>query len=194
MLKIKKITKSKINKKNCFKLYKFLINNINDTTFKIFGYSFFLESLKINFKNSYYIEKNKKIISYISYIDEINEKKIKRILISHLIKNPFKYVYTLIKNIKFFFKLHSHPKNFIQLMHLIIKLETKGNSIVKKKLNRMIESLHKKKINQSYKGIYAMYGNENFIAAKYYKKNMYKIYNKNYFYTFVKKKLNKFND
>ena len=189
MLKIKKITKSKINKKNCFKLYKFLINNISDTTFKIFGYSFFLESLKINFKNSYYIEKNKKIISYISYIDEINEKKIKRILISHLIKNPFKYVYTLIKNIKFFFKLHSHPKNFIQLMHLIIKLETKGNSIVKKKLNRMIESLHKKKINQSYKGIYAMYGNENFIAAKYYKKNMYKIYNKNYFYTFVKKKI-----
>lgn len=189
MLKIKKIKRSKINKKNCFKLYKFLINNINDTTFKIFGYSFFLESLKINFKNSYYIEKNKKIISYISYIDEINEKKIKRILISHLIKNPFKYVYTLIKNIKFFFKLHSHPKDFIQLMHLIIKLETRGNFIIKKKLNKMIDNLHKKKVNQNYKGIYAMYGNENFIAAKYYKKNMYKIYNKNYFYTFVKKKI-----
>ena len=60
MINIKKIKKSNINKKDCLKLYNFLTNNINDTTFKVFGYNFFLESLKINYENSYYIEKIKK--------------------------------------------------------------------------------------------------------------------------------------
>ena len=58
----------------------------------------------------------------------------------------------------------------------------------------MIDNLHIKKVGQKYKGIYAMYGNENFIAAKYYKKNMYQIYNQNFYYTFVKKKLGKFDN
>ena len=194
MINIKKIKKSNINKKDCLKLYNFLTNNINDTTFKVFGYNFFLESLKINYENSYYIEKNKKIISYISYINNTNEKKIKKILFSFLIKNPIKNIYILVKNIKFFFKLHSPPKNFIQLMHLIIRLDEKNNSKIKKKLNKMIDNLHIKKVGQKYKGIYAMYGNENFIAAKYYKKNMYQIYNQNFYYTFVKKKLGKFDN
>ena len=122
------------------------------------------------------------------------KKKIKKILFSFLIKNPIKNIYILVKNIKFFFKLHSPPKNFIQLMHLIIRLDEKNNSKIKKKLNKMIDNLHIKKVGQKYKGIYAMYGNENFIAAKYYKKNMYQIYNQNFYYTFVKKKLGKFDN
>ena len=104
-------------------------------------------------------------------------------------ENPFKNLLVLFLNFKFFFKLHNQPKKFIQLMHLIIKLNINYNQNNKRKLKKIIENLHKQIIKSKYIGIYALYENVNLVAAKYYDKNNFQIFDKNFFYTFVKKKI-----
>ena len=136
---------------------------------------------------TFYIEYNNKIVSYISYVDTKNESKIKKILIKNISKNFFKNLILVLINFKFFFKLHDQPKKFIQLMHLIIKFNK--NKTDKKKLNKKIENLHKKIVKNKYEGIYALFENKNLVADKYYKKNNFLVFNKNFFYTFVKKKI-----
>lgn len=185
--KIRKLIFKDIKNKKTKKIYDFLVENIKNTTFQTFGYNFFLDSLKINFKKTFYIEYNNKIVSYISYVDTKNESKIKKILIKNISKNFFKNLILVLINFKFFFKLHDQPKKFIQLMHLIIKFNK--NKTDKKKLNKKIENLHKKIVKNKYEGIYALFENKNLVADKYYKKNNFQVFNKNFFYTFVKKKL-----
>ena len=51
-----------------------------------------------------------------------------------------------------------------------------------------LENLHKKIANKKYQGIYAIYENKNVIASKYYRKSNFKIFKKNIFFSFVKKK------
>ena len=187
--KIKKFSSIDIVKKKSEIVYNFLIKNIKNTTFEIFGYNFFLESLKINYKYSFYIEYKNKIVSYISYINIENENKIKNILIKKLIKNPFSNFFLILLNLKFFFKIHKKPKRYIQLLHLIIKFDLKKNQNEKVRLNKEIDKLHKKITKSKYKGIYASFENINLPATKYYKKNNYKIFSKNYFYSFVKKEI-----
>lgn len=185
--KIRKLIFKDIKNKKTKKIYDFLVENIKNTTFQTFGYNFFLDSLKINFKKTFYIEYNNKIVSYISYVDTKNESKIKKILIKNISKNFFKNLILVLINFKFFFKLHDQPKKFIQLMHLIIKFNK--NKTDKKKLNKKIENLHKKIVKNKYEGIYALFENKNLVADKYYKKNNFQVFNKNFFYTFVKKKI-----
>lgn len=189
LFKIKRLNSKDFNRKKSKKIYYFLINNIQNTTFQTFGFNFFLESLKINLKNTFYIEHKNKIVSYISYIDVVNEFKIKKILIKNIIKNPFKNFLLILMNLKFFYKFHKRPKKFIQLMHLIIKFKGKKDHLKKSKLHNEIENLHKMIIKTKYEGIYASYENKNLIASKYYKRNNYQIFSKNFFYTFVKKKI-----
>ena len=74
-------------------------------------------------------------------------------------------------------------------MHLIIKFDENKNKTDKKKLNKKIENLHMKMIKNKYNGIYALFENKNLVANKYYKKNNFQVFNKNFFYTFVKKKI-----
>ena len=88
--KVKKIRFIDIGKKKSKFIYNYLIKNIKNTTFEAFGYNFFLESLKINYKDSFYIEYKNKIVSYISYINIENEKKLQNILIKELIKKLFR--------------------------------------------------------------------------------------------------------
>ena len=109
--KIKKLSFKDIKSKKTKKIYDFLVGNIKNTTFQTFGYNFFLDSLKINFKKTFYIEYNNKIVSYISYVDTKNESKIKKILIKNISKNLFKNLLLVLINFKFFFKLHDQPKN-----------------------------------------------------------------------------------
>ena len=187
--KINKLSSKDIRTKKSKKIYNFLIKNIKNTTFQAFGYSFFLKSLRINFKNTFYIEYNDKIVSYISYINQKNEKKIKKILIKQIFKNPLKNFFIILLNFKFFFKIHNQPQKFIQLMHLIIKLDVNHNQNNKRKLNKIIENLHKQIIKSKYIGVYALYENINLVAAKYYDKNNFQIFDRNSFYTFVKKKI-----
>ena len=189
LFKINKLSSKDIGTKKSKKIYNFLVKNIKNTTFQAFGYNFFLSSLRINFKNTFYIEHNKKIVSYISYINQKNEKKIKKMLIKQIMENPLKNFLVILLNFKFFFKLHDQPKKFIQLMHLIIKLNINYNQNNKRKLNKIIENLHKQIIKSKYIGVYALYENVNLVAAKYYDKNNFKIFDKNFFYTFVKKKI-----
>ena len=187
--KVKKIRFIDIGKKKSKFIYNYLIKNIKNTTFEAFGYNFFLESLKINYKDSFYIEYKNKIVSYISYINIENEKKLQNILIKELIKNPLRSFFRVLFNFKFFFKIHKKPKRYIQLLHLIIKFDFKKNQNEKIKLNKEIDKLHKKITKSKYKGIYASFENKNLCATKYYKKNNYKIFYKNYFYSFVKKEI-----
>lgn len=188
-LKINRFNHKDLSHKNIKKIFKFLTQNIKNTTYQIFGYNFFFETFKLNYKNSFYITHNKKIISYISYVDIFNETKIKDILIKNILKHPIKNFFLILANIKFFFKIHKRPKKFIQLMHLIIKYKAKKNQNLKRRIHNEIEKLHRKVTNSKYKGIYASFENDNFVAAKYYKKNNFKVFKKNFFYSFVKKKI-----
>jgi len=185
--KIYRLKKNQITKAKSKKIFNFLTNNIKNTIFEIFGHEYFLELLKINHQNCFYIKKNNKIVSFISYIDKKNEIKMKKILINLLFKDLIKNLFLVVSNFKFFFKIHSYPKNFIQLLHLVIKFNNKNNN-AKIQLHKKINKLHKKIMPSKCNGIYAMYENTNIIASKYYKKNNFKIFKKNFLYTFVKKK------
>ena len=186
-LKIFKLKKSQLTKKSTKSIYFFLINNIKNSVFSLFGHDYFLELLKFNYKNTFYIKKKGQIVSYISYIEKIDEEKMKKKLLIFIFKNILFNLPILILNYKMFFKIHQPPKNYIQLIHLIIKIKEKEKKI-KLKLHKKIENLHKKIINKKYQGIYAIYENKNVIASKYYRKSNFKIFKKNIFFSFVKKK------
>lgn len=186
-LKIFKLKKNEINKKISREIYNFLIMNIKNSVFRIFGYNYFLEFLKINHKNVYLIKKNNKIVSYISYINQKNELRMKKLLILNLKRDFIKNFYLILFNIKFLFKIHSSPNNFIQLMHLIINLKGNENYTTKLLIHHKINNLHKKVVGSKYSGVYAMFENSNLIASKYYKKNFFRVFKNNFYYTFVKK-------
>ena len=186
-LKIFKLKKNQLTKKGTKKIYFFLINNIKNSVFSVFGHDYFLELLKFNYQDTFYIKKKGQIVSYISYIDKINEDKMKKKLLFFILKNILFNLPILILNYKIFFKIHEPPDNYIQLIHLIIKIKEKKKKI-KVKLHKKIEDLHIAIANRKYKGIYAIYENTNVIASKYYRKNNFKIFKKNIFFSFVKKK------
>ena len=186
-LKVYKLKKNQVTIKESKKVFNFLSNNIKNSIFVVLGHEYFLELLKINYQNCFYIKKNNKIVSYISYINNEKEEKMKKILIKFLFKK-FINIFLIIFNFKFFFKIHSPPTNFIQLVHLVIKLN-KGDNNLKIQLHARINRLHQQVIISKYRGIYAAYDNKNIIASKYYKKNNFKVFKNNFFYTFVKKKI-----
>ena len=189
-MKLIKFNNKNIKEKNLRKIFNFLTSNIKKSVFEVLGFQFFLDTLKINCNFSYYIKDNNKIISYISYVDKDNERLIKNLMFRHIFKNPAKFAFILLKNIKFFFKFHSPPKKYIQLMHLVIQLKDKNK---KTQVNKIINRVHKQVTKLKHVGVYAMYDRANFIADKYYKKNYFKVYDQNIFFCFVKKKLNGFN-
>jgi hypothetical protein len=104
------------------------------------------------------------------------------------LKNIFLNLPLLILNYQIFFKHHMPPDNYIQLMHLVIKIN-KSEKKIKSFLNKKIEQLNQIVAYKKYNGIYAIYQNDNVIAAKYYSKNNFKIFKKNFFFSFVKKKI-----
>jgi hypothetical protein len=189
-MNILKIKNNKNFVKTYLKIFYFVTSNIKYSIFKELGFNFFADFLKINCNNSFYIEYNKKIISYISYIDSINEKKLKNLIIKFIIKNPFILLLILFKNINFLFKFHNPPKNYLQLMHLVINSKNFKNIFFRKKLHHKINQLNNKicKLN-NFRGIYAVYQRNNSSANKYYKKNKYILYDQNFFFNFVKKKI-----
>ena len=186
-LKVYQLKKNQVTIKESKKVFNFLSNNIKNSIFVVLGHEYFLELLKINYQNCFYIKKNNKIVSYISYINNEKEEKMKKILIKFLFKK-FINIFLIIFNFKFFFKIHSPPANFIQLVHLVIKLNKSDNDL-KIQLHARINRLHQQVIISKYRGIYAAYDNKNIIASKYYKKNNFKVFKNNFFYTFVKKKI-----
>jgi len=186
-LEIKNIKNFKKDYRNIFD---FVTLNIPNSIFKLFGFNFFIDFLKINHNNSFYIERNKRIIAYISYIDSLSEKKLKNLIIKFIIKKPFFFLLIVLRNVNFFFKFHKAPKNYLQLMHLIINLNDAENNSLRKKIHLKIDSLNHKICKfEKFRGIYAMYHRKNNRAANYYKKNNYILYDKNFFFYFVKKKV-----
>ena len=153
------------------KIFYFVTKNLKNTIFNFLGYEFYCKIyLKNNYQNIFFYKKKNQLEILISYIDLKTEKKIKKEIIKYLIK------------------FSKNPNNFIQLLHLIINksIMTKANKIYR---NKQINELHKKFIRNKYKGIYATFDNENIAAKKYYEKNNYILYNKNLFFSFVKKKI-----
>lgn len=169
------------------KIFFFITKNLKDTIFNLFGYKFFRTIyLENNYKNIFFYNKGDQLLILISYINPESELKLKKQMIKYLLSNPIKIV-LLLKNIKFLFKSSKNPINYIQLLHFIIdkSIITKINKIFR---DNKINGLHKKFISKKYRGIYAAYSNENIAAKKYYKRNKFTIYNKNLFFSFVKKK------
>ena len=128
-LKIFKLKKSHLTKKGTKNIYFFLINNIKNSVFSVFGHDYFLKLLKLNYQDTFYIKKRGQIVSYISYINKINEDKMKKLLLFFILKNILFNLPILILNYKIFFKIHEPPNNYIQLIHLIIKIKEKEKKI-----------------------------------------------------------------
>lgn len=189
-MKLIKFNNKNFKKKNLKEIFNFLTSNIKKSAFEVFGFQFFLDTVTINYDFSFQIRDKNKIVGYISYLDKDNERLIKKLMFRYIFQNPIKFAFIFLKNVRFFFKFHSPPKKYIQLMHLVIQLKDKNKKI---QVNKIINKLHKQVTKLKYVGIYAMYDRTNFIADKYYKKNYFKIYKQNYFFYFVKKKLNNFN-
>ena len=94
-LKILRLKKSQLTKKGTKNLYSFLIKNIKNSVFSVFGHDYFLELLKFNYKDTFYVKKKGQIVSYISYIDKINEDKMKKKLIFFVLKNLLKFLHQI---------------------------------------------------------------------------------------------------
>jgi hypothetical protein len=75
-------------------------------------------------------------------------------------------------------------------MHLVINSKNFKSNFLRKKLHLKINQLNNKicKLN-NFRGIYAVYQRNNSSANKYYKKNKYILYDQNFFFDFVKKKI-----
>ena len=102
-LKIYKLKKSQLTKKGTKNVYFFLVNNIKNSVFSIFGHDYFLELLKFNYQETFYIKKKGQIVSYISYINKINESKMKKKLFFFILKNILFNLPLLIFHYKIFF-------------------------------------------------------------------------------------------
>jgi hypothetical protein len=182
--KLVNLRNEKLNKK----IFIFITKNLKNTIFNILGYKFFRNFyLESNYKNIFFYKKKNQLLILISYINPESELKLKTEMIKYFILNPIKII-LLLKNIKFLFKYSKNPKNYIQLLHFIINKSVihKINKIIR---DKKINELHKKFIKKKHKGIYAAYSNENIAAKKYYKRNKYILYNKNLFFSFVKKNI-----
>lgn len=168
-------------------IFLFIINNMDQTIFEIFGYNFFKIYFNLNYNNNYILYNNKKITGLISYIELNKINKLKKEALIFIIKNPF-LLLKIIPKFYIFFKSKINPKKYLQLLHLILnKNILKSNS--KRNRDRSINDLHKKIIANRFFGIYASYSKKNYIAENYYKKNKYIIFDENIFFKFVKKKL-----
>jgi|TARA_B100000795_G_C22734178_1_gene412638 hypothetical protein len=169
------------------KIFLFIINNIDQTIFEIFGYSFFKIYFNLNYNNNYILCDEKKIIGLISYIDLDKIHQLKKEALFYIIKNPFLLI-KIIPKFYIFFKSRNSPHNYLQLLHLILDKNIL-KKISKKNRDKSINTLHKKVMMNKFIGIYASYSRKNYIAESYYKKNKYEIFDENLFYKFVKKKL-----
>jgi hypothetical protein len=170
------------------KIFTFITKNIKNTIFDILEYKFYRKIyLENNYKNIFFYKKKNKLLILICYINLRSQLELKKEIIKYLIFNPIKIILFL-KNIKFLFKSTESPKNYIQLLHLIIK---KSRIPITDKIfvSQKIHALHKSFLSNKYKGIYATYSNKNIAAKKYYEKNKYVLYKKNLFFSFVKKKI-----
>ena len=169
------------------KIFLFIINNIDQTIFEIFGYDFFKIYFNLNYKNNYILYNKNKIIGLVSYIELNKIHQLKKEAIFYIIKNPF-LLLKIIPRFYIFFKSKNNPSNYLQLLHLILDKNILKN-ISKKNRDKSINTLHKKVVMNKFLGIYASYSRKNYVAESYYKKNKYEIFDENFFYKFVKKQL-----
>tara|TARA_A100001011_G_scaffold369914_1_gene425698 strand:+ start:11 stop:583 length:573 start_codon:yes stop_codon:yes gene_type:complete len=168
-------------------IYKFLITMIPNSIFNYSKIDFFQRYLKMNQENIFFCKNKKKIIGLVSYLDKNTEKKLKKILIIHLLKNPL-ILLKFVINFSFIFKIHTFPSKHIQLFHLALdtkKINTQKKLKTKKDIS--VNSLHRKITKNKYHGVYATYNRNNFLAERYYLRNKFKIYNQNLFFRYVKK-------
>ena len=188
-MKFKKIKKKQKNFNPIRKkIFLFIIKNINKTIFHILGYNFFKIYFDINFNNNYIVFNKSKIVGLVSYISPKKINLLKKKAIFFILKNPF-LLFRIIPSFYIFLQGKKSPRSYLQVLHLILKKNILKNTS-KKNRDQKINYLHKKITINRYSGIFACYSRDNYVAEKYYKKNKYIIFDENFFFKFVKKKLN----
>lgn len=177
-------------KNNLKKIYRIICTKIKSSIFIYLGYNFFKKMVLNDIIHVYTIENNKKIASIITVIEFKNYKSINKKIIYHLIKNPI----IILKNIGFLItslKKKSNlniNKNYLHLLHLIIFKNEFYNISIKRK-DSILNKFYKK-ILKTYKTnfFFLCFEKSNNKAYKYYKRNNFKIYNREKHTIFVKKK------
>ena len=180
--------KIKINK-NIFELIK---KNIPNTFFSVLSFSFFSYVVQKKIIDVFFIKKNNKLVSILTFIKAKNLKNLKKYMFIFFLTNPFTFLSHLIFIIKSISRVSIdlfNKSNYLHLLHLIIfknnfkkiRLKTKDN----------VFNFFFKKILEKYnaKNIFLCYGKENKKAQNFYKRNNFKTYFQNKEIVFVTKKI-----
>ena len=176
-------------KKNLKKNYEIICTQISTSIFSILGFNFFKKMIKNNIIHLYNIKKKGEICSIITVIKFNDYKSINKKIFFHLIKNPFillQNIFYLIKSLNKNSDLNIN-KDYLHLLHLIIFSKKFKNISIKKKdviLNNFF-----KKILKIHKAefIFLCFEKKNSRAMRYYRRNKFKIFNKNQDIIYLKK-------
>lgn len=185
-----KLTNKNYAYKNIFNI---IISKIPRSIFSKLDENFFKRIIKNKFIEVFVIKKNNKIASIITIITVKKYELLKKEIFFYLLFRPYK----LFKDPLFFLdllprgsntKLLEKKNNYLHLLHFIIfKKEFKKIPLNKKDelINSFLGYIMKK---YSAKFLYLCYEKDNSKAHKYYKRNNFKIYNREKHTIFVKKK------
>ena len=169
------------------KIYNLIIEKMNTSIFTFFNFKEFKKIYFNKNKKFIYINiVNKDINCLLTYLPEKNQKILKDNILYVLFCNPLKFFNFFLNPLNLFKNLKA-PIDYLQLFHII---NTNLINIKKKKKYNSINNVHKKVVNDKYKGVYVIYRNTNIAARKYYFNNNFKIYKKNLFFTLSVKKFN----
>ncbi len=166
------------------RIFHFIIKNLDNSIFSLYSFNEFKKIYFNNKKHIYIDFVNNDINCLLTYLNKENENQLKKNILKFFFRNPLKLIIFIINPINLF-KDIKPPKDYLQLFHFVnlnLKL------IDRKTKYESINCVHKKVINNEYKGIYVIYKNSNIYAKKFYQNNQFEKYKKNFFYTLAIKK------
>tara|TARA_B100001057_G_scaffold486148_1_gene566846 strand:+ start:12 stop:578 length:567 start_codon:yes stop_codon:yes gene_type:complete len=181
-----KLMKVKNNLKNN---YKIICTQIKSSIFFYLGFNFFRKMVLENIIHVYNVKNKSKISAIFTVIEFKNYKLINSKIFFYLLTNPL----ILIKNIAFFIeslKKNTNLKikaNYLHLLHLVIfkkeffKISIKKKDLIINNFYKVILKKHKANC------LFLCFEKKNYKAFRYYKRNNFKILDKNQNIIYMKK-------